>query len=229
MKNNITTAINHPILIVGSPRSGTTLLRTILDQHPDLLVHPNEPQFILELYRRYGKTLRDVSAAVNHIAVHRYVPDSVDRQMLRAACDHTNHSSLRQVIACYLNVWGGDKILSHRIVLKDPNFTYDLDFVHELFSQAHIVHIVRDPRANVSSQRTRWPQFTVWECAMRWRDAVRSARQYQAGNRMTFTELRYEDLLLAPERTLQNLCHALDIPYKDILLSFNQQRDCLCI
>lgn len=48
----------QPILVFGCRRSGTTLLRSMLAQHPDLLVHPKEPQFILTLRDRFGEVLR---------------------------------------------------------------------------------------------------------------------------------------------------------------------------
>src|SRR5262245_31674710 len=44
-----------PIFIAGYPRSGTTLLTSLLDSHPDLLVYPRETQFfklVLPLFRR---------------------------------------------------------------------------------------------------------------------------------------------------------------------------------
>ncbi len=40
--------------VVGRPRSGTTLLRTLFDAHPNVLVPP-ECQFIINLYPKYGK------------------------------------------------------------------------------------------------------------------------------------------------------------------------------
>ena len=41
--------------IVGRPRSGTTLLRTLFDAHPNVTIPP-ECQFIVNLYPKYGKT-----------------------------------------------------------------------------------------------------------------------------------------------------------------------------
>ncbi len=223
MKNNTSTAIEHPIVIVGSPRSGTTLLRTILNQHPDLLVYPDEPQFILEMYQRYGTTVRNVPAAIAYLAEHRYVPDSVGRETLQVTCLQAGPVPLRYIIACYLRVWGGDNLAAHRIVLKHPELVLHLDLVNELFPEAHIVHIVRDPRANVSSQRARWPQFTVWECSMKWRNAVQAALKWQDSGKTSFSELRYEDLLLTPEQTLRTLCQSLNIPFTAEMLSFNQR------
>ncbi len=40
--------------IVGRPRSGTTLLRTLFDANPNVCIPP-ECQFIINLYPKYGK------------------------------------------------------------------------------------------------------------------------------------------------------------------------------
>jgi len=40
--------------ILGRPRSGTTLLRTLLDAHPQVKVPPEYP-VVLQLYKKYGR------------------------------------------------------------------------------------------------------------------------------------------------------------------------------
>lgn len=192
----------------------------MLSRHLELLVHPNEPQYILELYERFGDTIRDRTAALDYVIAHPYLPDTVDREALQRSCGDTSSVHLRELIQCCLHVWGGEALQRKRPVLKDPALTFHLELIHDLFPGAYIVHIVRDPRGNVSSQRARWPDASVWECATWWRDAVRAARTWQQQGKTPYTELKYEDLVLSPEATLQELCQNLNIPYYPEMLDF---------
>ena len=48
-----------PVFICGHPKSGTSLLRNLLDSHPQLLVFPEETTFFRQLYPR----IKDASLA----------------------------------------------------------------------------------------------------------------------------------------------------------------------
>lgn len=207
-----------PIVIVGARRSGTTLLREILSQHPGLLVHPDEPQFILEIHERFGTVISNVDAAARYICTHRYASRTLDEAAFSTQCASTRALPWYELLRCYFRVWGGDKLNSRRVVVKEPALAFHLDKVRVVFPDAHVVHIVRDPRANVASQLARWTDAGVWECATWWREAVRAAREWQATEQGGYTELRYEDLVNAPEDTLVRLCETLTIPYYSQML-----------
>ena len=95
--------------------------------------------------------------------------------------------------------------------------------VNRLFPESIIVQVMRDPRANVSSQRSRWPQFSVWTCAMWWREAAIAGQKWGRENPSRYVAVQYEDLVLAPEETMRTLCRQLDIPFSPQLITFDQQ------
>lgn len=210
----------RPVVIVGSRRSGTTLLRTMMSQHPNLLVHPDEPQFLLELYHRFGNHITDVPAAATHLLDHPYTPQTLAPEALRASFGEDTSLSLRAFAQRYTRAWGGEALDVQRPVLKHPRLIFHLDLVFELFPDAVVVHLVRDPRANVFSQRSRWPDLSIWECALWWRDAVRAGRALARRQPDVCIELRYEDLVQQPEETSQQLCAFLQVPYTSRLLEF---------
>lgn len=214
------TTLPPPILIVGARRSGTTLLRTILSQHPDLLVHPAEPQFILELYRRFGHCIYDVPEAVAYVRDHPYRAPAIDPQALAGAYGDCEQLSLQEFVQRYLQVWCGGEGHEKRPVLKDPYFILHLDLTFELFPGATCIHIVRDPRANVSSQRARWPEASLWECITWWRNAARTGHKVASQEPARCIEIRYEDLVKMPKQTVQRLCRFLHVPFRDELLEF---------
>jgi len=212
-----------PIFIVGCQRSGTTLLRTMLGKHPSILEHPDEPQFILGLYQRFGFNIRDVREAIEYTAQHPYFPKSISREALESALRPFQTISLADFMHAYLSLWSRDSIAGKRILLKHPHLVFSLDLIERVFQNPIIIHIVRDPRANVLSQRLRWPQFSIWECAMLWRNAVRSARRWAGRTDQLYLELKYEDLVHQPKPSLEKLISALDLPFSPGMLVFKQE------
>jgi len=215
-----TARVTSPILIVGARRSGTTLLRAILSQHPDLLVHPAEPQFILDLYRRFGRCVYNVPEAVAYVRDHPHRAPAISSWALENAYRECKQLSLQEFVRRYLWLWVSKERQQKRAVLKDPYFIRHLDLMFELFPAATFIHIVRDPRANVSSQRARWSRATTWECLRWWRDAVRAGHRLARQQPHRCIELRYEDLITTPEQTLRPLCRFLHVPFLSELLEF---------
>jgi LPS sulfotransferase NodH len=212
----------RPIIIVGCQRSGTTLLRALLGGHPDLVAHPTEPQFIIELYRRFGMKAVDVETAVSYLITHPYLPSTLNEKKLRQAFSDKTTLTLPQFIQLYLHCWAGDRLQSKRPVLKEPAFIFHLDLVEALFPQATVIHIIRDPRANVASQRARWPHLSTLACAMLWRDALRAAHSWSQTTQLSYVEVRYEQLLQNTTESLKTICAALEIPYRASMETFEQ-------
>ena len=212
-----------PVVIVGCQRSGTTLLRTILGRHPALLEHPDEPQYFYWLYQRFGHEITDVETAVSYLSQHPYLPANIPPERLEAYFRPYSRLSLQEFAKLYLQVWGEDELQDKRPILKDPAWIYHLDLVQELFPGAVIIHIIRDPRANVSSQVSRWPQISVWEAAMAWRQAMRQSHAWKETSPAPYVEVTYKNLLQTPKETLQYLCRALDLEFVPTMLDFEQK------
>jgi hypothetical protein len=191
-----------PLVIAGCQRSGTTLLKTMLANHPKILGHPDEPQFILGLYHRFGTEIKAIGQAVRYLGGHPYIPATFDIDRFRAAFRDMHSVSLRTFVETYVRIWGGNDLVQHHPMIKHPGLIYYLDFVSKVFPQALIVHIVRDPRSNVLSQRNRWPQFSVFDGAVLWKTAVRNARSWAIKNADRYVEIKYEDLVKTPEAAL---------------------------
>ena len=66
-----------PIILLGCRRSGTTLLRKIFSKHPDIITPPDEPQFILGLYQRFGHKINNKFLALEYIKNHKYLLNNI--------------------------------------------------------------------------------------------------------------------------------------------------------
>ena len=211
----------HFVIVAGSPRSGTSLLRTVLTSSDSLVVHRTEPHYILDLYQRFGHTVTDVPKAIELLVSHEKFPrDQVDLLALRK--DFNGHASLSlsEFLRTALRGFGRAKP-GKPLVLKHPAFILHLDLVRSLFPDFRVIHLVRDPRANVMSQRTRWPSTSLWDAATRWRKSVQQGRRWQQRGLAPYLEVRYEDLVTTPETTCRAICDFLEIPFDPSLLTFD--------
>ena len=62
------------LIIVGFPRSGTTMLRSYLSYYPELCVHEIEPHWIQDFYLKYGKNAVDGNVIRKFLLNHRKFP-----------------------------------------------------------------------------------------------------------------------------------------------------------
>lgn len=211
--------------IIGCPRSGTTLLRAMLDSHP-LVAVPPESYFTVKALRRADRyerpegldraaLLRDIEGDVSWrswaIAAERLVPIASDRSI------ETVPAVLRAVYAEYAR--GTGKV---RAVDKTPQHTEHVALLDRAFPGCRFVHLVRDGRDVVPSLRA-MPYFPSGfaEATLFWRDRVLSGRDARrVVGRDRYLELRYEDLVADPERHLPSVCAFLDLEYDPRMLEY---------
>lgn len=194
----------RPIFVVGCARSGTTLLRVILDAHPGISAG-DETHFLadLEALMRpgYWKHLK------------AYDPDR-ERWHRRIAAFfasvHEDYARSRGKVR-----WAD----------KTPKYVTHLPFIASLFPDAQIVHIVRDGRDVVASHLDRWGWQRAFHCAATtWRKSVEAGqafgRRAPAGR---YHEIRYEELVGSPEPTLRVLFEFLGEPWDGGVLTFDRK------
>jgi hypothetical protein len=209
------------VVVAGSPRSGTSLLRTFLTRSAALCVHKTEPHYVIDLYQRHGRTITDVKGAADFLLSHEKFPAAeVGEAELRKALEGRTSISLSELLrTCY-------RLLNREhperpVVLKHPGFILHLDLIKDLFPGVFVIHSIRDPRANAHSQRTRWPSTSLWDAASRWRSSVRAGREWQARRATPYLEIRYEDLVTEPDATCATICGFLGIPFDQAMLAFD--------
>lgn len=123
------------IFVGGCPRSGTTLVQNMLDSHPDIF---GGPEFLhLQDFIQLRKKLRR-SISVGWIDLFCSY-DDLDRHL----------SGLVQNLFLHLADRYGCRYMSE----KSPMNILVLSELTELFPEAHFIHVIRDPRAIVSSMR----------------------------------------------------------------------------
>jgi Sulfotransferase family len=209
--------------IVGVGRSGTTLLRLMLDAHPELAIPP-ETHFapkLLEKWRRRDATTPEQMLEV--IVEQRQGPDFgfteeelVER--LRSLDELDGANALRAFYEAYAERQGkprwGD---------KTPIYVEFMKRIGGQLPEARFVHLIRDGRDVALSRAVFGGEgpATPEKAAQRWKRRIRKARN-QAEKVRHYVEIRYEDLVLEPEATLRRVCDFVELDYDPAMLDYHQ-------
>ena len=209
---------DRPVIVLGCPRSGTTMLQVALHAHPRMAIGP-ETWLLVDAYRdrlRFGdlQTRVGKEALVDWLLRRRKVRDlrlgreRVHELVLEAP--PTLGSALGAVLQGYAQRfdkprWGD----------KRPAYYQDVPAVLRLFPDAQFVHLVRDPRACVASlQRMPWWQQGTPAALAAWVEAVDYGAHWRTRlGPSSWHELRYEQLVADPEPELRRLCDYLGEAY----------------
>jgi hypothetical protein len=217
------------LFVVGAERSGTTMLRTMLDGHHDLAV-VYEPHVVTELdspaVRHADGTVhigRLAKAFVEHRWFARWemTPDTVAEVLAQAEPVYFAEA-IRCLYAFYARVRG-----KRRYGDKSPSYIEQLLRIGETFPEARFVHLLRDGRdASRSLQQAPWGPDDFAGCVRQWRDWVASG--LRAGVRLgvgRYLEVRYEELVDDPGQVLRAICDFADLTFDEQMLSFHRRAE----
>lgn len=239
--------LSKPIFILGAHKSGTTLLRNILDGHPDLFVIPVETHFfqLMEYwvdneYRKQQPGTLTRESAIEKLCnwIHTYntseakYSDSQAKGLFNEALFREKMETLPEnpteidIFGCYFQaiyeaIHQKNLPVNIRIVEKSvENAEFALE-LHHLFPDARFVHILRNPYSNLVSLRKYQGKKFGYPIIRRMVKTLYNSYYFLYKNRQLlpeYTVVRYEDLVQTPEQTLQTLIEFLDIPWNDRLL-----------
>jgi hypothetical protein len=216
--------------VVGCGRSGTTLVRAMLDAHPDMAV-PDESYFPVWFGRRRSRYERAdgfaVSVFVDDVVHHESFPrwgldpDAV-RSAIVGAAPQTFADAVRAYYAAYAHAHG-----KSRYADKTPIFVLHLTLLAELFPEAVFVHMIRDGRDVVLSRvATSWGTDRFDFETLQWRSHIEAGRaQGAALGPARYREVRFEDLLDDPERVARELCELAAIQFDAAMLRYHERAE----
>ncbi len=223
-------APTRPFFIVGSGRSGTTLLRLILDDHTRLAVPP-ESWFLLPLVEHLPLTDEltpaQVDEAVRLVTEHYRWPDlEIDDEWFALHVRALERPTIRTIADLVFNTLR-DRSGSPRWGDKTPRYVSIVPEIARLYPESQFIHLVRDGRDVVLSMwLRRWfGRWLVWNLD-EWRDAM----DHMERNRSVLPperllEVRYEELVLDTESTVRAICDFLGEPYEPAMLQWEDHID----
>lgn len=216
-----------PLLILGVRRSGTTLLRVMLDRHSQLAV-PDETYFVPQLADRH---LRRVGAEDFLDDVRRVVEWDLPLDRLRARL--SDGMPVGEAIGAVYAVYAGEHG-KPRWGDKTPMYMQNLRLLERLFPDALYVHLIRDGR-DAATSFLAMPRGIVTETwmhprspadfACQWRTEVGGARRLGRRVGSRYLEIRYEDLVADVESSLRRICGFAGLEYEPAMVDYADHVD----
>ncbi|MBK9329342.1 MAG: sulfotransferase [Sphingobacteriales bacterium] len=239
------------IFIVGNSRSGTTMMLRIFNNHPKLMVL-NELHFFEQLWapEDKGKIIskkQAVELASKLMLTQRVGYMTHDRDFSKYTSEA--NSFIQQIgiealtaEAVYQEFTKREVALNGKSVVceKTPQNVFYLKEIFELYPNAQVINMVRDPRAILLSQKNKWNRrnlggnYMTRREALRlrinyhpvtisklWNAAIHAANSFNSDSRMM--TLRFEDLLEQPEASLQLVCRHIGVDFDANMLNITQE------
>jgi hypothetical protein len=214
-------AAERPIFVVGVHRSGTTLLRFMLNSNPRLYIPP-ESDFIPRFFgrdphgalsqRRVAQLLDGIFARYRLVKEWQGMPPDPE-EFAAEMSEATPAAFLDTLYSRYAHQKGAERWGD-----KTPIYASYMDLLAAIFPTAQFVHIIRDGRDVALSMLDKWgdKEFHVdlYFAARNWRRRIHHAQASGAAlGPERYYEMRYEALVEDPERELRPLCQFLGEAY----------------
>ncbi len=185
-----------PIFIMGTQRSGTTLLTRVLSAHPTMFIQ-NEAH-LPTIFRHGSDKKKIIQGIKEQVEFLRGVPFS------ELVPDEDKM------------VWG----------LKDPQLTEYIDDLKGFLADTKFIIIVRDGRGVTNSyMENKWGLGTnAYTGALRWKREVEQQEAFMQEAPEKFLYIRYEDLVADLEGTIKKVCSHLEIEFHPSLLEYDKSQ-----
>ena len=207
-------AFDGPLFVVGNPRSGTKLLRDLLNRSPEISLCNPETHFIPYLYRKHGgrpgafeadldALFADLDRTPFQVFSRRMGRPTMRRGDLDALQSARDWGEAFEAILRFnsdppdrgARIWGD----------KTPSYVREMPLLKEIFPAARFVHILRDPRDVALSAHAAWGH-NLHRVAAKWAGNVAAARRDAPALGPDYEEVVYEELLGDPEGVLRAVC-----------------------
>jgi hypothetical protein len=222
-----------PIFIIGSERSGTTLLLAIMGCHPNIAVP--EVTWYYPRFRPYLHTYGDLGDIANfNTLAHEMAnglrvpywrmtdanPASFGAEIAARAADI--EQSYTGVFAAMFERYA-DYVNKPRWGEKTPGNVFYIEQILQDFPNAQFVYIYRDCRdASAEFIESQFGPTNAYSSAVMWRDGQQAVKRFRDSlGENQWLNIRYEDFVRDPVVSLKNMCAFLGEDYDDALMEFH--------
>jgi len=220
-----------PFFIVGSERSGTTLLMAILGHHSRLAVP--EVTWYYPRFRAFLYTYGDLSHRENYKTLISEMifglktpffgldlnPATIVDGLLGEVKGNSFAEAFRVILQHYANAVG-----KPRWGEKTPHNLYYVNEILQDFPNAKFIHLVRDGRdVAVEQLRSAFGPRNIYAASLVWRRSQEEAETLRGRlHQDQWLDLRYEELAAAPSQILPKVTDFLDEAYEPNILNFHE-------
>jgi hypothetical protein len=220
--------------IIGRARSGTTMLRSMFDAHPNVII-PFESPYIFLLRRKYSKIkiwskekllefYDDLFNTTWKFQAWDINKEKLKEDLLKCEGENDYFTICKTVHFNYISVFKKENIKV--IGDKSPKYALKIDTLVKLFPEARFIHIIRDYRDQLhSSLKVDFLDSIVPEILYQWKYSAELLNRFKKSNPDKIFSIRYEDLVKDPAKGFSQMCNFLNIPYFESSLDFYKKEN----
>ena len=221
--------IKNRVFIVGAPRSGTTLLQSLLAAHPEIASFPESHVFrdFVVHYKPWAWIWGNILGLAKPRAIARFNSflQAIDQEQLRS-CLPKNALFVRQYALAFIKIL--DTVTEQQgksiWIEKTPQHLHCVDYIEKLIPEVQFIHIIRNGTDVVASQYDAAKNNPkVWKdrqsidrCIDLWIKDVQTNLQHL--HKFNHMLVRYEKLVEDAQSVLEEICKFLAISFTDIML-----------
>jgi len=219
-----------PLFIIGMPRSGTKLLRSLLNENPLISIPTIETEF-LPLWRKKWNSFGDLSDFDNFKQFYKFnlklpyfdymksLNSLIDQDIWFNSCQNYKITGVFEALIRH----DSDATVGSNIIWgdKSPSYIRHTLFLKHMYPKAKFIHIIRDVRDYCLSINKAWGK-NIYRAAQRWTTDVQQAKNDSLHLGNNYIEIKYEELLSDTENQLSKLCEFLSVPYSSKMLKLSQ-------
>lgn len=216
-----------PFFIIGSGRSGTTLLRSMLNQNTDIEIPP-ESYVLPVIYKRYAVYKKlpwsdlvkiILGEFVSHPHFHLWKLDispifkeleSLEKQ------DQSLYRIIDAIYSLYAKKNGKNKVIWGDKTPLNTSYTNELDY---LFNKPKYIHLRRDGRDVIASMLKHGLAENIKSASNRWLSAIKTADKIERKWPKRILTIEYSELVKNPENELKKICTFLYVNYNVAMLN----------
>jgi peptidoglycan/xylan/chitin deacetylase (PgdA/CDA1 family) len=205
------------IFLVGAPRSGTTILQSLLAAHPEIISFPESKFFHYLLYEEFATKLPS--------RLETFFRDEINRPELLNNFD--DNQNVENKASWFVRILDSLAMEENKSIWleKTPEHIYFIEDIQSLIPDAKFIHILRNGMDTIASMYEATRNFSelwggVWDlehCIERWKDAVLTSHKYI--NNSYHILVKYEELIDNKRLILGNICDFLEIDYDSAMLT----------
>lgn len=210
--------------IVGYGRSGNTLMRLMLDSHPELAI-PTETDVLPQICQSCARAADPCQCLFEGFTGHWRWPDNhLDYSIFKDTLEELRPFNVSDGIRIFFLLYA-QKFGKRRWGDKSPYYLQHMPILQEALPEARFIHMIRDGRDVAVSTKDLWfGPNSFREAAESWHENIREARR-QAKLLNHYMEVRFEDLILRTEDVLKEVCDFLELPWDSQMLRYHQRAE----
>jgi hypothetical protein len=210
--------------ICGATRSGTTLMRLMLDAHPEMAIG-GETHFVVPMLKASARRARSADELAEMVITAErwgdfHLSEDELRERFRAVDPLNCTDAVRAFYRLYAEHQGKERWGD-----KTPGYVREMVLLQRAFGEARFVHMIRDGRDVAMSVVPReWGPKTIEGAAGLWKRRIERAREQQS-KLDHYIEVHYEELITDTEAVLRRVCDFIELEFDPVMLEYHARAE----